>query len=145
MSVETNTALVHRMFEAISTGDVALADELFADDWENVDPSLPPLPRGPEGAKVLLGMFRTAFPDFAISIDETVAEGDKVAASFTCHGTNSGDFMGIPATGKDITITGTGIFRFRDGKFVQNRVNFDALGLMQQLGVAPRPEGAGAQ
>lgn len=73
-----------------------------------------------------------------------IAEGDKVSARFIVSGTHTGEFLGIPPTGNAVTIIGTGIIRFADGKDVEHHVNFDALGLMQQLGVLPAEQPAGA-
>ena len=141
MAVQENKALVHRMLvEGFTAADPrGLAHEIVTDDWVNVDPSLPPFARGPEGALQLLNLFRTAFPDVQLTVEDMVAEGDQVAANFTFTGTHTGDFMGIAPTGKQVRATGTGIFRVSGGKIAQNRVNFDALGTLQQLGVVPMP------
>ena len=146
MSAAENKALVRRMLvEAFTTADPErLAQDLFTDDWVNVDPSLPPLPRGPEGGLQLFKLFRAAFSAIELTVDDDVAEGDRVAANFTFAGTHTGDFMGVAPTGKRIQATATGIFRISGGKVAQNRVNLDALGMLQQLGVVPKPERASA-
>jgi predicted ester cyclase len=84
-------------------------------------------------------IFRSALPDGHIEIEDLLAEGDKVATRFRLRGTNTGSFQGMPPTGKAVDITATGIFRVVDGRVADNWVNFDALGLMQQLGVVPAP------
>jgi steroid delta-isomerase-like uncharacterized protein len=138
MSSEQNKAVVTRMLKAINgKEDPSAIDQIFTEDWQNIDPSLPPLPRGPEGARMHLGLFAAGMPDIELAVEDIIAEGDLVAASFTAMGTHTGELMGIPPTGKKVDITGTGFFKMRDGKIAENRVNFDALGLLQQLGVVP--------
>ena len=87
-----------------------------------------------------MGEFRSAFPDFHVTIEDQIAEGDRVATRWTMRGTHEGEFRGISPTGKQITVTGIGIFRFSDGKVVESWDNFDQLGMMRQLGVIPSPE-----
>jgi predicted ester cyclase len=118
--------------------DVSAANQIIAANWVNHDPSLPPL-QGYEGFKQLVMLFQSAFPGLQLEIEDTLAEGDKVAARFRLRGTNTGSFQGMPPTGRAIDVTGTGIFRVVDGKVTDNWVNLDALGLMQQLGVVPPP------
>jgi steroid delta-isomerase-like uncharacterized protein len=138
MSAEQNKALVRKMFDMIVTGNTADVAQVIAPDWVNIDPALPPM-KGIEGAKQLMTLFSSAFPGSQIKMEALVAEGDKVAVHFSFSGTHKGAFLNIPPTGKSFSVTGTGIFRFKDGKVVENRVVFDAVGLMQQLGVAPAP------
>lgn len=138
MSTETNKALVKRFYEAVDAGDVSVVQELFAPEWVNVDPALPPL-SGLEGAAMLIGMFTASFPDFTSRLDIMVAEDGRVAVHAVHTGTHQGDFMGMPPTGKHFTVTANGIYTCRDGKIVENRVVFDALGLLQQLGAIPAP------
>lgn len=142
MSAAENKVLVRRMLiDAFTTADPrALAEELVTADWVNIDPSLPPFPPGPEGAAQLLALFRDAFSDLEMRLDAVIAEDAGAAGSFTFKGTHTGEFMGIPPTGKWVEATGTGMFRIVGGKIAENRVNFDALGLLQQLGVVPTPE-----
>ena len=87
--------------------------------------------------KEMMGMLFAAFPDFDSTIDLLVAEGDIVAGRMTTTGTHTGDFMGIPATGKRVTFTETHIVRIANGKAVEHWGNQDDLGMMQQLGVIP--------
>ena len=84
-------------------------------------------------------MFLTAFPDFHVTLEDVIAEGDKVASRGVWRGTHQGNFMGIPATGKSVAVSYSDIWRFENGKAVENWVQMDMLGLMQQLGVAPAP------
>ena len=141
MSTEQNKMLVRRMFEMIATGNTASVAEVIAADWVNVDSALPPM-KGIEGAKQLMTLFSNAFPDVQLNMDIVVADADKVAVHFTFRGTQKGKFLAVPPTGKSVSVPGTGVFRIEDGKIVENRVVFDALGMMQQLGVAPAPEQA---
>lgn len=137
MSPQTNTQIVRRFYQAVDTGDVNATEALFSPEWENVDPALPPM-RGLDGARALIGMFTAGFPDFTSTIDLIAAEGDRVAVRATHSGTHQGPFLGLPPTGKRITVTATGIFTLKDGKLVENRVVFDAFGLLQQLGAIPQ-------
>lgn len=141
MSTEQNKELVRRMFEMVATGDTTDVSRIFATDWVNIDPALPPM-QGIDGAKQLVTLFHSAYPDARVNLNTLVAEGDKVAVTFSFSGTHKGTFLNIPPTGKSINVTGTGIFKIKDGKLVENRVVFDALTLMQQLGVAKTPVSA---
>lgn len=134
MTTETNKALVKRFYQAVDSGDTGAVEELFAPEWENVDPALPPM-AGLDGARTLVQMFTASFPDFKSKIELVAAENDRVAVRALHTGTHQGEFMGIPATGKQVTVYATGIYTCKDGKLVQNRVVFDAFGLLQQLGV----------
>lgn len=90
-----------------------------------------------EQVKGLCQAYFSAFPDLHITIDDLIAEGDKVVKVWTANSTNKGEFMGIPATGKRIAVTGIEVFRIADGKIAENWVCMDNLGMMQQLGVIP--------
>jgi len=80
-----------------------------------------------------------AFPDWQVTVEDMIAEGDKVVARYTAHGTQRGELLGIPATGKSVTTTAIDIFRIADSKIAEHRVESDTLGLMQQLGVLLAP------
>ena len=136
MSTEENRALVQQLIQLQERGDLSTVDQFIAPNWVNHDPSMPPL-QGYEGFKQLNMLFRSAFPGFHLEIEDILAEGDKVAGRIRFRATNTGSFQGMPATGKAVDVTGTGIFRVVDGKVTDNWVNFDALSLMQQLGVVP--------
>ncbi len=138
MSTEENKALVQQLIQLQERGDLSTVDQFIAPNWVNHDPSLPPL-QGYEGFRQLTMLFRSAFPDLHTEIEDMLAEGDKVAARIRFRATNTGSFQGMPATGKAVDVTATGIFRVVDGKVTDNWVNLDALGLMQQLGVVPAP------
>ena len=143
MSVEENKAIVHRIMEEIfNKGNVAAADELIASNFVDHNP-VSGQPAGLEGLKQVVTMFRTAFPDLHCTVEEMIAEGDKVVARGTIRGTHKGEFMGVPPTGKRVRVTGIDIARIAGGKVVERWGNFDEMGMMQQLGVVPPPEQAG--
>jgi steroid delta-isomerase-like uncharacterized protein len=140
MSAETNKAIVRRFYEEVfSQGKLAILQEITAADYANHDPSAPSggWPGGPDGLGMVVGAYRTAFPDVQMTIDDQVAEGDKVVTRWSARGTNSGSLMGMPPTGKSIAITGISIERIAGGKIAETWVNFDLLGMLQQLGIAP--------
>jgi len=138
---EANKAMVRRFAnEVMNKGNLRMVDELCAPNV--VDHSIPPgFPAGAAGVKQMATTYRSAFPDMRITIEDLIAEGDKVVARWSGTGTHRGELMGIPATGKRVTVTGIGIDRFAGGKIVEHWENFDQLGMMQQLGVVPAPGG----
>jgi len=141
MSAE-NKALVRRAYEEIwSKGNLAVVEELYAPNFVLHDPAAPGV-QGPEGLKQLITMNRTGFPDLKLAVVDQIAEGDKVVTHWTGTGTHQGEMMGIPATGKQGTVTGTTISRIAGGKIVEETTNWDTLGMLQQLGVIP-PMGEG--
>jgi steroid delta-isomerase-like uncharacterized protein len=134
-----NKAVIRRFLEEYLNGhNVAVADELLGPGY--VNHLLPPgTPAGQGGEQALFYMFYGAFPDFSITINDLVAEGDKVAARWTFHGTNTGEFQGMPPTGRKASFDATNVFRLSGGKIVENWPIMDQMGLMQQLGVVPTP------
>jgi len=142
MSAEENKAIVRREVEELYNpdGDLDAVYEIFTPDYVLHDPSLPEGGRGPESARQLASAFRNAFPDLHTTFGDAVAEGDKVAYRWTASGTQEGELMGIPLSGNRMRITGTAIARISGGKIEEGWQNFDALGMMQQLGVIPSPE-----
>ncbi|HET9905083.1 MAG TPA: ester cyclase [Anaerolineales bacterium] len=145
MSSETNKTVSRRFFdEVFSKGNLAVADQIIVKDQVNSGPGNPSgLLPGLEGTKQLVTMYRNAFPDVHFTIDEQIAEGDKVMTRWTAHGTHQGELAGIPATGKSSTVTGIAIDRLVNGKIAESWGIFDEFGMMQQLGVIPVPELAG--
>jgi steroid delta-isomerase-like uncharacterized protein len=143
MGTEENKAVYRRFLElGFNTGNFAALGEVLSADY--VDHDAPPgIPPGPEGIAHLLAPYRAAFPDVHMTVDAQVAEGERVATRYTFRGTHRGDLMGIPPTGKQVEMTGTTIARIVDGKMVEAWVNYDLLGMMQQLGVIPAPGQAG--
>jgi steroid delta-isomerase-like uncharacterized protein len=135
---EQNKTNFRRLFEEVwNQGHVPVADELFAPTYTHHDSSTPDVGRGPESEKKRVALYRNAFPDIRFTIEDIFAEGETVVARWSCHGTHKGDLNGIAPTGKQFNITGVSIARFTNGKMFEGFVNWDALGLMQQLGVVP--------
>jgi steroid delta-isomerase-like uncharacterized protein len=140
MSVEENKALVRRYlgdaFAEVQRGNLAATDELLASDATFYDPGAPPSV-GREAQRQRSTVLVSAFPTAHFTIEEMVAEGDKVAVRWTFNGTHEGPFMGLPPTGKNVTMTGITIYRIVNGKIQEAWSNFDQLGVLQQLGVVP--------
>jgi steroid delta-isomerase-like uncharacterized protein len=141
MANEQNEQVAKRGFEAFNTGDLSIIDETTAENAVNHDPAQPEEAHGAEGFKQVVQMYRTAFPDLHISVEECFSDGDLVCTRWASQGTNDGELMGIPPTGKHTESSGITIDRIQDGKVVESWNQWDNLGLMQQLGVA---ETAGA-
>jgi steroid delta-isomerase-like uncharacterized protein len=142
---EENKAIVRRFIEEVwNNGNLDVIDELVSDDHIDHDPGREGTPGGREGMRAFVQMYRTAYPDTHIEFGELIAEGDLVAGPWTATGTHQGDLMGIAPTGKSIRVTGMGMDRVRDGKIVESWGNYDTLGMLQQLGAIPTPEGAPA-
>lgn len=138
MQVETNTTVASRWYEEVfNAGKIELIDELFVSNFVDHDPSNP-LP-GLDGVRQLVSMYRSAFPDLRLTIEDEITEGDRVVTRFTGRGTHKGPLMGIPPTGKRVTITAIDILRFENGRIAEHWGNQDLLGMMQQLGVIPAP------
>ena len=139
MLAEDNKALVRRFVDEVqSGGDIGLIDEICSPEF--VNHSAPPgLPADREGIKIVTNMFRGAFPDSYFTVEDMIAEGDKVATRKTFHGTHRGEFMGISATGQRVSIELIDIVRIADEKVVEHWSMGDNLGMMQQLGVIPQP------
>jgi steroid delta-isomerase-like uncharacterized protein len=138
MSAEENKAISRRfqegMADAVHTGNFdALSETAHSDAALDT----PGMPATIEGMKQALPAFRTAFPDMRLTLGEMIADGDTVAYRATWTATHSGDFMGIPATGKRVTITGTYIDQIVNGKIARHEGDWDQLGLLQQLGALP--------
>jgi steroid delta-isomerase-like uncharacterized protein len=135
---EHNKAIVRRLVEELwNKGNLSVADELFAPNYEHHDASTLDFGRGPESEKKRATLYRTAFPDIQLTMEEVIAEGEIVMTRWSCRGTHKGDLSGIAPTGKQINISGVTIARLANGKMAESWVNWDALGLMQQLGVVP--------
>ena len=135
---EVNKTIVRRLFEEVwNKGNLSVADELFTPNYDHHDPSTPDFGRGPESEKKRATLYRTAFPDLRLTIEDIIAEGDAVMARWSCRGTHKGALGGIAPTGKQVTISGVSIARLSGGKMAEGWINWDALGLMQQLGVVP--------
>ena len=136
---EENKAIARKFFGMFERGDSSMADEIVATDYYNHDAPDPNI--GLEGVKAAVTTFKKAFPDAQVNIEFQVAEGDKVVSRYTWSGTHQDEFYGVPATGKRVNWTATATFRIADGKIREAWLNSDQLGLMQQFGVIPTPEG----
>ena len=133
---DANKNVVRRLFEEVwNKGNLPVADELFEQNYSHHDSSTPEFGRGPEGEKKRATLYRTAFPDVRLTVEDIIAEGETVTARWSCKGTHKGDLGDIAPTGKRFAISGISLARFTNGKMVEGWVNWDALGLMQQLGL----------
>lgn len=134
-----NKALLERFHDRIwNEGDLKLIDELLAPEFVGHMLTGDEPIRGQGGMKEFVALVREAFPDLTQTVDDLIAEGDKVVIRWTARGTHDGDLMGIEPTGRRVTFAGMGIMRFRDGKIVEGWMNPNLLGLFRQLGVAPQ-------
>ncbi|VVB69460.1 SnoaL-like polyketide cyclase [uncultured archaeon] len=139
MSTEENKEVVRRFFElGPSSGNSSAARGLLAPDFVLHVP-LPAAP-GVQGICDVVVACRAAFEHLNVTVEDLVAEGDRVAARFTARGIHKGAFMGLPPTGKPITMTGMEIFRIENGRIAELWGEANLLGLMQQLGIAPALE-----
>jgi len=143
MSTEQNKAIVRRLFDEFYTGHVAAADEIFASDVVVHDTATGDR-RGTEGLKQRQQAQLAGTPDFQMTLEDVIAEGDRVAYRWTMRATDTSGFMGRPPTNKPTTMTGITILRFADGKIVEGWHNYDMLGLLQQFGVIPMPGQGGS-
>ncbi len=137
MSQQDNIKTQQAFGEAVNSGNLNAIRDLVAPDAVDHDPA-PDQGVGPEGFIQFFTMLRTAFPDLKIAVDHMVADDDNVAFAYTVTGTHSGDFLGVPATGKTISARGMQITRFENGKQVERWGSSDQLGILQQIGAAPK-------
>ena len=134
-ATEANKALLRRVVEeGFNKHNLALLDELFAGSvWYRPDAGVL---KG-EALKQYVASVLAAFPDIRFTIEDQVAEGDKLVTRWSCTGNHQGEFMGLAPTGKQMTTSGTDTYRIVEGKIVEQRAQWDALGLFQQLGALP--------
>lgn len=134
MSLAENKQAIRRLYaEVVDRADFALADELIAADYRCYFPgSAPPMDR--EGLKRFITAFHAAFPDGHHALDDLIAEGDRVVARATARGTHRGEFLGIAPTGKTISLSIISIYRFKDGRIVEERGEGDLFGTLTHLG-----------
>ena len=139
---EENKAIVRRWYEELfNTGNLDSADEIVTPDHAHHDPTLPDISSGPEGQRQLVSLYRDAFPDAHITVEDQLAEDDKVVTRWSARGTHQGELMGIPATGSRVEISGISINRVSGGRIEETWSNYDALGIMQQIGAVPQQGG----
>ena len=137
MSTEQNKSIVRRWIEeGWNKGNLAVIDQVYDPAYMQHEPP-PAMVDSSEALKHYVAAYLTAFPNLHFTIEDLIAEGDKVVWRFNSKATHSGPFMGIPATGKSITVTGIVIFRLENSRIVEGWVNIDALGLLQHIGVIP--------
>jgi steroid delta-isomerase-like uncharacterized protein len=137
MSTQNKAAARRLLEEFFVQGNFDVADEIVDKNYVGHDIAMPEPLRGPEGLKQQAKGYREAFPDLKMKIEDQFAEGDKVVTRWTASGTHKGDLFGIAPTGKQTTVEGITIDRFSGGKIAESWDNWDALGLMQQLGAIP--------
>jgi len=134
-----HAATIRRMYDLLSAGDIDGFGDLIADDFVEHEET-PGLEPTKEGVKQFFHMYRAAFPDLRMEPQDVLASGDKVVARARATGTNQGEFMGMPATGKRVDVQLIDIIRFGDDGLAREHWGvFDALGMMQQLGAIPAP------
>ena len=135
MSTEENKDLMRRWIEGVNQGNLEVLDELCVPDfvYHNASQTM----QGLEAFKQVLSMYLAAIPDLHLTLEDVIAEGDRVVTRQTYRGTHQGNLMGIPPTGKHVTLTGMAITRIASGNVVEQWANNDDLGLLQQLGVVP--------
>jgi len=136
---EGNKRHVEKLFDdCFNRGDLAALEELVAPEYTGVQGG-----KGPAGFNSVVVSLRTGFPDIHYTVDDLVAEDDRVAVRWHWTGTNNGPYRAFPPTGKSFTNPGVGIFRFKDGKIVAATLETDRLGFLQQMGAVPPNVGAG--
>jgi steroid delta-isomerase-like uncharacterized protein len=140
-TVENKNVISMFIEDVLNQGWLERADDLVVEDFVELDP-LPGQSPGREGLKQVIREMRTSFPDMHWKAEEMIAEGEKVSTRFTWTGTQRGEFIGIPATGRTIAVKGVVIDRLLAGKMVDSRILMDTLGIMQQLGAIPVPAAA---
>jgi steroid delta-isomerase-like uncharacterized protein len=129
--------IVRRVTEDPWRGKLEDAIGLIADDYVGYIPAAPGPIHGKAGFKEFISAYVAAFPDGKITVDDQIAEGEKVATRWTGSGTNTGELMGMPATGKEVTVSGVAYTRIVDGKVRESWNSWDTLSMLQQLGAVP--------
>jgi steroid delta-isomerase-like uncharacterized protein len=137
MTIEANKRVMKQFLVFINTASETLATELISPDAIFHVPGRPEPLRGPSGYLALIGMMRGGFPDIQWTLEETIAEGEKIAARFTMRGTHQGTFLGIPPTGRKIEVKAMNFYRLSGGQFVEEHGQPDLLGVLQQIGAMP--------
>ena len=136
MSIEQNKYLVDAFIQDLFTkGDLDAVDRYLDPHFVDHDPPLADGPPGREGLRMAAAMFREALPDWHSDLDLLVAEGDIVVEVFTASGTHRGELMGVPGSGKTLTLRGINVFRIDGDRIVERWGRLDQLGLFQQLGL----------
>jgi steroid delta-isomerase-like uncharacterized protein len=136
-TTDDNKALVAKRFKELDSGNLGVLDELFADDYRLHFPGAGE-PLDLSRTKDFYSTLYSAFPDLTHTIEEQLAEGDKVVTRWTARGTHRGNLMGRPGTGTEIVFSGINIYRIADGKLAESHVNWDVIGVAHQLGLIDR-------
>ena len=131
---EANKALAREFYEKVNAGDLSVIDSHIADDFIEHE-AFPGITQDKAGIRQFFEMMRAAFPDFRLTAEDVIAEGDKLVVRFRMHGTHRGEFMGMPATGRQIDVAGVDILRLVNGKAVEHWGVTDTGAMMQQLGM----------
>jgi steroid delta-isomerase-like uncharacterized protein len=137
---QDNIALFRRILDDLANkGNVAIIDELFAPDFVEHEELPPGIPAGREGVKALFSAVRAAFPDLRAEVEDVIAQDDRVVMRETWTGTHTGEYFGVPATGRQVSMQVVDIARFAHGKVVEHWGVADQLSLLQQLSAIPTP------
>ena len=138
-----NKAIVRRLYEEVwNNRKLEVVNELISPNHALQGPTVFGSSIGPEAYKRQVSSLLEAYPDLLWTIEDTIAEKDRVVACWTLSGTHKGDFMGVPATNKKVSVSGMTIHHIAGGKIMDSHTNWDALGMMQQLGAVPATEKA---
>ena len=140
MSQEENKAAVRRFWEGFNDHNLDVWDEVCTPDFMNHDPGFPVPDADLQTIKGIIGGLQAAFPNLTSSEEDLISEGDKIVVRRTFRGTHKGEFMGVAASGNEVTFPGIFIDRLTGGKIEEQWVVFDVMGLMQQIGGVPAPE-----
>lgn len=134
---ENTQQILGLLLELWNTGKAEVANKLYSSDAERSDPTQPEPARGAQQIAAFVAEVRAGFPDFKLEIKQGIAEGDRLATEWTVTGTHRSEWQGIPPTGRRVEITGMTLDRIKNGQVIEERVYFDRLALLEQLGVAP--------
>jgi steroid delta-isomerase-like uncharacterized protein len=140
--VADNKEIVRRLAEEPWSGNWDVVGELASPEYVGHEPTQPEPTRGPTGIREFVQGYLAAFPDGRVTIDHQFGEDEYVASRWTGRGTHQGELMGIPPTGRQVTVTGITLSRVVGGKVVEEWTNWDTLGMLQQLGAVPAGESA---
>lgn len=137
MSAQKNRNLANRYAEEVwNKGNIDQIDELLAEDYQHGSPP-PGVSPDREGFKQFVSMAHNAFPDYQLTVEDSLAQGDKVVQRWTARATHEGKFLGVPPTGNDVSFTGISIYQIEGGRIVRDWTRVDLMGLMQQIGTVP--------
>jgi steroid delta-isomerase-like uncharacterized protein len=136
---DENKAIARRWADIWNQGNLDLVDEIYAPDYVNHDLTMPDDVHGIENVRKFYSRYLNTFSDAEITIEDQLAEGDKVVTRWMARGTHKGELMGVPPSGKRVEVAGITISRIKGGKVAEEWDSYDALGLMQQIGAIPEP------